>query len=294
MNRDLKVYKRMNPRKLTLTLMIAMLLVACQTAEEQDPAEPSDLSQQGVVQLDPQLPTGVHLQASFEIPETLEGTPTTHDELRYLGYLPGGYEDDPEREWPMIIFLHGSGDENYDSTFVLSFGLPAVLLAGEQPQDFPFVVISPQAFPGETWWSPEIIPALGALLEEVSETYRVDTDRVYLTGLSMGGYGSWWLATAYPDSFAAMVSISGSGYRTPFVPEAETLCRLAEVPTWAIHGALDRISEAGASQMNVVALEQQCSADVEWTLYEDEGHLGAYERAYRDPAVYEWMLEHSR
>ena len=91
-----------------------------------------------------------------------------------------------------------------------------------------------------------------------------------------------------------MVSISGSGYRTPFVPEPETLCRLAEVPVWAIHGALDRISEAGASQMSALALEQQCTADVEWTLYEDEGHLGAYERAYRDPALYEWMLEHSR
>jgi predicted peptidase len=287
----------MNPRQLTLTLVIAMLLAACQIPEEQDPAEPSDLSQdnqEGVVQLDPQLPTGVHLQAAFEMPETLEGLPTTHDELRYLVYLPEGYEDDPERDWPMIFFLHGSGDEDYDSTFVLSFGLPAVLLAGEQPQDFPFVVISPQAFPGETWWSPEIIPTLGALLDEVSETYRVDTDRVYLTGLSMGGYGSWWLATAYPERFAAMVSISGSGYRTPFVPEPETLCRLAEVPIWAIHGALDRISEAGASQMNVVMLEQQCSADVAWTLYEDEGHLGAYERAYRDPAVYEWMLEQSR
>lgn len=278
----------MRIQKLLVALAIAVLLAACKSAE---PTAPEPVGEQeGVVQLDPQLPTGVHLQAAFELPETLEGMPITHDELRYLVYLPEGYEDDPEREWPMIYFLHGSGDEQYDSTYVLSFGLPAVLLAGEQPEDFPFVVISPQAFPGEAWWSPEMIPALGALLDEVSETYRVDTDRVYLTGLSMGGYGSWWLATAYPERFAAMVSISGSGYRTP---EPETLCRLAEVPVWAIHGALDRISEAGASQMNALALEQQCTADVKWTLYEDEGHLGAYERAYRDPALYEWMLEHS-
>ena len=255
------------------------------------------------------------------MPETLEGTPTVHDELRYLVYLPEGYGDDAEREWPLIFFLHGSGDGDYDSTFVLSYGLPAVLLAGEQPEDFPFVVISPQAFPGEVWWSPEMIPALAALLDEATETYRVDTDRVYLTGLSMGGYGSWWLATAYPERFAAMVSISGSGYREPTswwlatayperfaamvsisgsgyreptVPESETLCRLADLPIRAIHGAKDRISEARASQMNVEALEQQCSADVEWELYEDEGHIGAYERAYRDPALYEWMLEHSR
>ncbi len=291
----------MNPQKLVLTLAIAAHLAACQTvgstAEPAPGGEPSNASQdnqEGVVQLDPQLPTGVHLQAAFQMPEMLGGTATVHDELRYLVYLPEGYGDDPEREWPLIFFLHGSGDEDYDSTFVLSFGLPAVLLAGEQPEDFPFVVISPQASPGETWWSPGMIPALAALLDEVAETYRVDTDRVYLTGLSMGGYGSWWLATAYPERFAAMVSISGSGYRTLTVPEPETLCRLADLPIRAIHGAQDRISEARASQMNVVALEQQCSADVEWELYEDEGHIGAYERAYRDPALYEWMLEHSR
>jgi predicted peptidase len=289
----------MNPRKLVLTLAIAVLLAACQTKDQdlipgEGASSGSQDSQEGVVQLEPQLPTGVHLQAAFELPDTLEGMPTTHDELRYLVYLPEGYDEHPDRDRPLIFFLHGSGDEDYDSTFVLSFGLPAVLLAGEQPENFPFVVISPQAFPGEVWWSPEMLAALGALLDEVSQTYRVDTDRVYLTGLSMGGYGSWWLATAYPERFAAVVSISGSGYRTPFVPEQETLCRLAEVPIWAIHGALDRISEAGASQMNALALEQQCSGDVEWTLYEDEGHLGAYERAYRDPAVYEWMLEHSR
>ena len=282
----------MKRQKILAALTVAVLLTACQPPEPAE--EETSTEQEGVVQLDPQLPTGVHLQAAFEMPETLEGLPTVHDELRYLVYLPEGYADDPDREWPVIFFLHGSGDEDYDSTFVLSFGLPAVLLADEQPEDFPFVVISPQAWPGETWWTPDIIPAMGALLDEVSETYQVDMDRVYLTGLSMGGYGSWWLATAYPERFAAMVSISGSGYRTPFTPEDEILCRLADVPTWAIHGALDRISEPGASQMNVLMLGQQCDVDVEWTLYEDEGHLGAYERAYRDPALYEWMLEHSR
>lgn len=291
----------MNPQKMVLTVAIAAYLAACQTAGSTAETAPgseapngSEDNLEGVVQLDPQLPTGVHLQAALHMPETLEGTPTVHDELRYLVYLPEGYGDDAEREWPLIFFLHGSGDGDYDSTFVLSYGLPAVLLAGEQPEDFPFVVISPQAFPGEVWWSPEMIPALAALLDEATETYRVDTDRVYLTGLSMGGYGSWWLATAYPERFAAMVSISGSGYREPTVPESETLCRLADLPIRAIHGAKDRISEARASQMNVEALEQQCSADVEWELYEDEGHIGAYERAYRDPALYEWMLEHSR
>jgi predicted peptidase len=284
----------MNPQKLLLTLVLAGLLAACQNPEEPGSSVTSQDEQEGVVQLDPQLPTGVHLQAVLELPEAFDEVPTVHDELSYLVYLPEGYEDDPDRDWPLIFFLHGSGNGNYDSTFILSLGLPSVLLAGEQPEYFPFIVISPQVFPGETWWSPEVIPALVALLDEVEATYHVDTDRVYLTGLSMGGFGSWWLATAFPERFAAMVSISGSGYQTPIRPEAETLCRLADVPVWAIHGALDQISEAQASQINVVALEQECSADVKWTLYEDEGHLGTSERAYRDPALYEWMLEQSR
>ena len=285
----------MNPQKLVLTLAMATLLAACQTRRStEDPASGSPALQEGVVQLDPRLPTGVQLQASFQLPDTLEGTPTVHDDLLYLVYLPEGYDDDPDRDWPLITFLHGSGDEDFDATFVLSSGLPAVLLAGEQPEDFPFVVISPQAFPGATWWSPGMVPALAALLDEVSESYRVDPDRVYLTGLSTGGYGSWWLATAYPERFAAMVSISGSGYRAPFMPEPENSCRLADLPIWAIHGAQDQISDPQDSNLSVLQLRSECSGNVKWTLYENEGHLGAYERAYRDPALYEWMLEHSR
>ncbi len=274
--------------------MFTVLLSACQNAEEQGRPGESPQDQEGVVQLDPELPTGVHLQAVLELPENLNGVPAVHDDLRYLIYLPEGYAEDPDREWPMIFFLHGSGDEDYDSTYVLSFGLPAVLLAGEQPEDFPFIVISPQAWPGETWWTPEIIPALEVLLDEVNELYRVDADRVYLTGLSMGGYGSWWVATAYPERFAAMVSISGSGYRTPFLPEPETLCRLVDVPIWAIHGALDQISDARVAAATVASYEELCSTDVEWTQYDDLGHIGAYERAYRDPALYVWLLEHSK
>ena len=286
----------MKSSKLAFTL--ALLLVACQssgsTADEIQAANPGGAEQEGVVQLDPQLPTGVHLQAVFQLPETLEGAPTVHDELRYLVYLPQGYGEDPDREWPLIYFLHGSGADDNDATFVLNDGLPSVLMLGEQPEDFPFLVISPQAFPGETWRSPEMIPALGALLDGVDELYQVDNDRVYLTGSGMGGYGSWWLATAYPDRFAAMASISGSGYGSSPIPNSETLCRLGAIPIWAIHGAQDQLSEPAASQNQTTALRDRCGGDIRWTLYDELGHIGTYERAYRDPALYAWMLEHSR
>lgn len=275
-------------RQLAGLTALATALVACQAAPsgEQPP--------EGAVVLEPSLPTGVQLQASFSLPEELDGQPAIHDEMRYLLYLPAGYGQDPDRRWPLIYFLHGSGDDDYDSTFVLSYGLPAVLLAGEQPEEFPFVVVSPQAFPGGTWWTEDALPALEALLLDVMTTYAIDQERVYLTGLSMGGYGSWYLATAYPQYFAAVISISGSGYRTPFLPGEETLCRMQDIPVWAIHGALDAISAPEASELNTLALEAACQGEVRWTLYEDVGHFGAYERAYRDPELYNWMLDHAR
>lgn len=271
-------------------LAAAAAASSCQSGTA--PAGPSGAAD-GAVVLEPSLPTGVHLQASFPLPDELEGEPTVHDEMRYLLYLPEGYGDDPVRLWPLIYFLHGAGDEDYDSTYVMSYGLPEVLLAGDQPEDFPFVVVSPQAFPGGSWWDDEALPALDALLESVLESYQVDPNRVYLTGLSMGGYGSWYLATAHPERFAAMISVSGSGYRLPYLPDPDTLCRMQDVPVWGIHGAKDMISAPDASELNIKALEVACEGEVKWTLYDDVGHVGAFERAYRDPELYRWMLEHT-
>jgi hypothetical protein len=134
--------------KLTLALL-ALLSVACQ------PRIPKDASlQEGSepIQLESHLPTGVHIQSVYHIPDFIEGKGASHDEMRYLLYLPDGYWDDPDKLWPTIFFLHGAGDEEYDSAYVLSMGLPAVLHLGEGPEDFQFIVVSPQAFPGSTWW----------------------------------------------------------------------------------------------------------------------------------------------
>lgn len=241
----------------------------------------------------PALLTGVHLQAKFEIPATIEGQAPSHTEMNYLLYLPETYGQDPDKRWPMIFFLHGAGYGNNDSQFMMSFGLPEVLYKGEQPQDFPFVVVSPQAFPNVPWWEGDTLAILNVLLDEVINTYQVDPNRVYLTGLSMGGYGSWFLATTYSDRFAAMISVAGSGYRTTSVPALEVLCRLKDVPVWAIHGAQDQISDPVANKMVVLALAD-CGGEVKWTLYPDAGHGETYARAYRDPELYTWMLEHSR
>ncbi len=254
------------------------LLTACQPAVEESPA----------------LLTEVHLQAKFALPDLLEGVEPSHDEMEYLLYLPKGYGEDPDKKWPMIFFLHGSGNGEYDSQFVMSSGLPEVLYSGDQPDPFPFIVISPQAYENTPWWVGDTLQILNALLDEVINTYQVDADRVYLTGLSMGGYGTWFMATNYPDRFAATASISGSGYRTAYLPEAEYLCQMEDIPLWAFHGAQDQISIPEASKMFIDAFETECNSDVKWTLYPDVGHMGAFVRAYRDPELYEWMLSHSR
>ena len=240
-----------------------------------------------------EVPTGIHLQGEFEIPAAL-AAPGAEESLRYLVWLPDGYGQRADEAWPLIVFLHGSGDEDYDSAWVMSYGLPAVLHLREEPDNFEFVVVSPQAMPGTAWWDGNQLDVIGAMVEEVIDTYLVDESRVYLTGLSMGGYGSWFMATRYPYSFAAMVSISGSGYRLRDLPPAETTCRLTELPIWAIHGANDSIADAGAITTVVELYQELCDDPIEWTLYPDEGHFGAYERAYRDPALYDWMLQHSR
>lgn len=273
-------------------LVLTLVLTSCQPSP--DVSTPDVEEGDEGAQLEPRLLTEVHLQAVYKIPSLIEEKKPTHDEMRYLLYLPEGYWDDAERLWPMIFFLHGAGGEDNDSSFVMSMGLPEVLYTGEQPDDFPFVVVSPQAFPNTAWWAGDTLAILNALLEEVITTYKVDPDRVYLTGLSMGGYGSWILATTYPEKFAAMVSVSGSGYRTSVIPGEDVLCKLKDIPVWAIHGVQDMISALEPNKRFVFVLKSFCLGEVIWTQYDDLGHGGTYRRAYRDPAIYKWMLEHSR
>lgn len=253
-------------RRLALPI-VGLIVVACGAAAQDVPVEQ-------------------HLQGTY--------VHESGQEMRYLVWLPEGYGDDRSKRYPLIYFLHGSGDEDYDSTFVISFGLPAVLALGEQPDNFDFVVVSPQAEPGTTWYSGNQPEVVDGLLQDVLDTYLVDPDRVYLTGLSMGGFGSWHIASRYPDRYAAMASLSGSGYQQAGTPPQDYACPLAEVPVWVIHGEQDQIALYDAVRMQVEAWEDLCGATVKFTTYPDAGHFATYERAYRDPALYDWFLEHSR
>ena len=198
--------------------------------------------------------------------------------MQYLLYLPPAY-DSSEETWPLLLFLHGAGERGDDLELVKVHGPPKMIAEG---RDFPFVVVSPQC-PKDEWWA---MDALHDLLNEIVETYRIDTARIYVTGLSMGGYATWRLACTYPKQFAAVVPICGGG-------EPEKAPLMKEVPTWVFHGAKDEAVPLQQSQEMVDALKA-AGSDVRFTVYPEGGHVEAWQNAYGDPALWEWLAKQRR
>ena len=200
--------------------------------------------------------------------------------LNYLLFLPKDYGADSKRKWPLILFLHGMGERGDDLEIVKKHGIPKIV---KQRKDFPFIAVSPQC-PKSSFWPAEV-DALNALLDKLVETYAVDTDQIYLTGLSMGGYGTWHLATAYPERFAAIAPICGGG-----APEKAHV--LKNVPTWVFHGAKDTVVSPEESEEMVKSLEA-CGGNVRFTVYPDAGH-DSWTKTYDNPELYKWFLKHTR
>jgi predicted peptidase len=206
--------------------------------------------------------------------------------MRFLLYVPRAYQ--PDQAWPLLLFLHGSGEGGNDVELVRREGLPKLL---EHNPDFPFIVISPQN-PKDVPWADDL-RELNALIDHVQAEYHIDPKRISITGLSMGGYGTWQLASRYPQRFAALVPIAGGyDYYNPGVPP-RNICALKDVPVWVFHGEKDEIVELSRAQPLVEAL-QQCGGNVTFTLYPDADHRATWERAYADPELYRWLAEQKR
>jgi len=196
----------------------------------------------------------------------------------YLLYLPKDYEKDKIGLWPVILFLHGAGERGDDLGILGRIALPMVL---DERDDFPFIVISPQC-PKNQRWSTEF---LSTLLDDIIARYRVDTDRIYLTGLSMGGYGTWDLAIEYPDRFAACAPVCGGG-------NPHLVSRVKDVPIWIFHGELDTSVPVIRGKEMFEALTK-IGGNVKATFYPGRGH-DCWHETYNDPVLYEWFLQHSR
>ncbi|MBK9140212.1 MAG: prolyl oligopeptidase family serine peptidase [Verrucomicrobia bacterium] len=205
----------------------------------------------------------------------------------YLLHLPRDYRANARREWPLILFLHGAGERGTNVWLVAKHGPPKIVTT--RP-DFPFIVVSPQCPEGQTWSN----EALLALLADVTKRYRVDASRVYLTGLSMGGYGTWSLGLSHPEKFAAIAPICGGGdVLKILLPEPGRAAALKSLPVWAFHGAKDPVVKLVESERIVNALKQAGATDVQLTVYPDADH-DSWTATYENPQFYEWLLSHRR
>jgi predicted peptidase len=196
---------------------------------------------------------------------------------KYLLFLPEGYGKENKR-WPLMLFLHGAGERGDDLNKVKVHGPPRIV---QTRKDFPFIVVSPQCPEGD-WWTHKTEMLIN-LLDYIIANYDVDTERVYLTGLSMGGYGSWALASEYPDRFAAVVPICGGGNRIMSI-------FLKDVPIWAFHGAKDSTVPVEESKELVEAINAR-GGNAKLTIYPEANH-DSWTETYNNPEVYDWLLEH--
>ena len=197
---------------------------------------------------------------------------------RYLEYLPRGYDEEPRKSWPLLLFLHGSGERGDDLDLVRPYGPPARI---EQGTDLPFIVVAPQC-PDELQWDSD---TLGALLDHIVGAHRVDLDGVYLTGFSMGGLGTWATAAAFPDRFAAIAPICPPSLWCDFRG-------LARLPIWCFHGEQDTAVSVDES-IEMARRIHDAGGLVRLTVYPDAEH-DCWTRTYEDPRLYTWLLEHRR
>jgi predicted peptidase len=226
-------------------------------------------------------------ETTNQMPKQFQFQKSETVEINYLLFLPEGYNADSTKKWPLILFLHGAGERGTDIWKVTVHGPPKIVKT--QP-DFPFIVVSPQCREGKIWSS----DALLALLDDVQKTYRVDESRVYLTGLSMGGYGTWDLGLSHPDRFAAIVPICGGGQMIKaMLSSREKQQALRTLGVWAFHGGKDPVVPLEESQRMVDGLKRLGVPDVKLTVYPEAGH-DSWTETYKNPELYDWLLKHVR
>ncbi len=196
--------------------------------------------------------------------------------LRYMEYVPPKLK--LSRHVPILIFLHGSGEAGHDVTQVMNNGPWQYARAHA---DFPFIILAPQ-LDKDGEWDPD---KLNEWLDHIEQVLPVDRRRIYLTGLSRGGQGTWDFAMRYPHYFAAIAPLSGySDLRQP--------CRLKGIPVWAFHGALDDVVPIKYDEQTT-GDAKSCGVTVQLTVYPNSGH-DTWTQTYADPDLYTWLMSNKR
>lgn len=210
---------------------------------------------------------------SFKLQKDIKST------LNYLVYLPQSYST--SKKWPLILSLHGSGERGNNIDDVKKWGIHKIL---KENDNFPFVVVSPQCPAGEIWEMQ--FNTLKDLLNEMENNYNIDDERIYLTGYSMGAYGTWNFAILYPERFTAIVPISGGA-----ISPKKALC-LKNLPIWVAHGDNDTAVQFEESKRIVDCLKA-CNSNIIFRVYKGAGHE-VCTVAYEELELFQWLLKQRR
>lgn len=217
--------------------------------------------------------------------ETFKTTITEDLTLTYLLELPEGYREENSDGFPLLLFLHGMGERGNNLEMLYVNGIPKILRDGTS---LPFITLMPQC-PETTFW-PEESKSLKLLLDDIIEKYNVDTSRIYITGLSMGGYGTYEMLTRYPDLFAAGIPICGgigSMYARMNLPA------LKDIPLWIFHGEKDDVVPVAESREIYSYLKSIGHEHISLTLYPDLKH-DSWTRTYDNDEIYDFLLKYRK
>jgi hypothetical protein len=203
---------------------------------------------------------------------------------QYLHYLPKDYNIDTLKKWPLIIYLHGGSDRGTDLNKLYASGIPDQIYRG---REFPFVIISPQC-PEFIRWSTD--NWFDSFYNEITTKYRIDTNKIYLTGCSLGGDGTWYLAAKYPDKFAAIAPMSGFTSHTDYLDN--NIDKLNDIPVWAFHGKTDNVVPFEETERIIKKLEGK-NKDLKFSVEPEVGHWINW-LVYPNQELYDWFLKYDK
>ena len=228
-----------------------------------------------------------------QVPQTLSQEKIVKQQLDYLLFLPKDYSETANKKWPVIMFLHGMGERGNSMADIDRVKVHGPAMLVDKDPDFKFIVVSPQCR-GDSWWAWDI-DLLNSLLDKVlKDVKNADPNRVYLTGLSMGGFASFAWAIRNPERFAAVAPICGGGnWLSGLALDGAKAEKLHSLPFWIFHGESDSAVPVEYSRTMERGLKALGVKEVKLTTYPGVDH-NSWTQTYDNPELYDWFLKYHR
>ena len=207
---------------------------------------------------------------------------TRNMEIKKLVSYPENYEKKSNKKWPLILFLHGIGERGNNLEQLKLHGIPKIV---ESNKDFPFITVSPQCPIEFDWRENKMQDKVIAMLDNFIKNNNIDIERIYITGLSMGGYGTWSILSKRPNLFAAAIPICGGG-------DTANALKLKEIPIWTFHGEDDDVIPV-TETIDMVEAINNINGNIKFTMYSNTKH-DSWTQTYNNKNIYNWLLSHIR